>query len=149
MLMPVPVAIVDALNSLLEAEQGSVIRFMGEGSPYLGRADADVRRPLQLMVETNRRHVGELWRLIDDLGAEPRPGRPQPAEQYLAFLSLKFLMPKLIEAKELLIRRYESALKAVGKGQEHVAEVLQRHVGEHRSELAMLQRATEQVMAGK
>src|SRR5437773_1512468 len=33
-----PVAVVDALNSLLEAEQSSVFRFMGEGSPYLSRA---------------------------------------------------------------------------------------------------------------
>ena len=41
--MPPPVAVVDALNSLLEAEQGSVFRFMGEGSPYLSRASADGR----------------------------------------------------------------------------------------------------------
>src|SRR5689334_5772634 len=98
---PVSVAVVDALNSLLEAEQGSIFRFMGEGSPYLSRASGDVRRPLQQMVDTNRRHVGQLWRLIEELGGEPRTGGLQPEEQYLAFLSLKFLLPKLVEAKKL------------------------------------------------
>ena len=33
-----PVAVVDALNALLEAEQNAIIRFMGEGTPYLSRA---------------------------------------------------------------------------------------------------------------
>lgn len=145
----VPVAVVDALNSLLEAEQGSLFRFMGEGSPYLGRAEGEVRRPLQQMVESNRRHVGELWRLIEDLGGEPRRGRPQAAEQYLAYLSLKFLLPKLVGEKELVIRRYENAQRAVGKASPEAGEVLRRHLAEHREELAVLNRAAERVLASE
>src|SRR5438477_104453 len=110
-----PVAVVDALNSLLEAEQNSVFRFMGEGSPYLSRATAEVRRPLQQMVETSYRHCGELHSLIEHLGGDPRPRGLQPEEQYLAFLSLKFLLPKLVNAKKLTIRRYENTLKSIVK----------------------------------
>ena len=53
---PAPVAVVDVLNSLLEAEQNSVFRFLGEGSPYLSRATAEIRRPLEQMVDTSHRH---------------------------------------------------------------------------------------------
>src|SRR3954470_23964907 len=100
-----PVAVVDALNSLLEAQQNSIIRFMGEGSPYLSRATAEVRRPMQEMVATINHRVMNLARLSDRLGGVPIPGPRgvDPEEQYLAFLSLKFLLPKLQQAKELLI----------------------------------------------
>jgi rubrerythrin len=146
---PVPVAVVDALNSLLEAEQGSIFRFMGEGSPYLGRASGEVRRPLAQMVESNRRHVGELWRMIDELGAEPRTGGVRPEEQYLAFLSLKFLLPKLVEAKKLTIRRYENTLASVGGGAPaEVIGLLERHLMDHRRELGLLEKAAAQVLAG-
>src|SRR5882762_78506 len=101
-----PVAVIDALNSLLEAEQGSIFRFMGEGSPYLSRASADIRRPLQQMVETNDRHSAELYALIDHLGGIPRDRAIRLEEQYLAFLSLKFLLPKLVAAINLTSRRY-------------------------------------------
>ena len=43
--------VTDVLNSLLEAEQNSVFRFMDEGSPYLGRATAEVRKPLREVIE--------------------------------------------------------------------------------------------------
>jgi microcompartment protein CcmK/EutM len=148
MTMPVPVAVVDALNSLLEAEQGSIFRFMGEGSPYLSRATGDVRRPLQQMVESNRRHIGELWRMIEDLGGEPRVGGVQSEEQYLAFLSLKFLLPKLVDAKNVTIRRYENALKSIGAGAPgEVKGMLEGHLAEHRQELGMLEKATALVLA--
>src|SRR5436305_6117283 len=87
--MAPPVAVVDALNSLLEAELNSVFRFMGNGSPYLSRATADVRRPLQGMVDESRRHADDLAHLIDYLGGVPVPRLGvQSEEQYLAFLSL-------------------------------------------------------------
>src|SRR4051812_10284404 len=123
-----PVAVIDALNSLLEAQQNSIIRFMGEGSPYLSRATVEVRRPLQMMMENNLRRSRELYHLIEALGGSPRLHGLQPEEQYLAFLSLKFLLPKLVNAKELIIRRYENALKAIGKGPPEVVALLQRHL---------------------
>src|SRR5689334_13172098 len=109
--MSPPAAVIDVLNSLLEAEQGSVFRFMGEGSPYLSRATAEVRRPLQQMVDANRRYVMALADMIQRLGGEPVPRPVRPEEQYLAFLSLKFLLPKLVEEKRLIFQRYDNALR--------------------------------------
>jgi bacterioferritin (cytochrome b1) len=147
--MASPVAVLDALNSLLEAEQNSVFRFMGEGSPYLNRASAEIRRPLQQMVETSYRHCGQLYGMIEDLGGIPRPSSIEPEEQYLAFLSLKFLLPKLVEAKRLTIQRYENTLKAIGNAIPNVQALLESHLADHREELGVLQKAAEQVAANK
>src|SRR5947209_5437518 len=91
---PAPAAVIDVLNSLLEAEVNSIFRFMDESYPYLSRATVEVRRPLTEMVQTNQRQAGELSELIESLGGYPAPRSVAPEEQYLAFLSLKFLLPK-------------------------------------------------------
>src|SRR5206468_809263 len=136
-----PVAVVDALNSLLEAQQNSIIRFMGEGSPYLSRATAEVRRPLAEMLTNNLRRRRELHGLIEYLGGSPVPPRLQREEQYLAFLSLKFLLPKLVNSKRLVIQRYENAERAVGPDSPEADDLLRRHLTEHRAELAVLEKA--------
>ncbi len=146
--MPPPVAVVDALNSLLDAEQGSVFRFMGEGSPYLSRASADVRRPLQQMVDANRRYVRALAEMIQRLGGEPVPRPVRPEEQYLAFLSLKFLLPKLVDEKMLILQRYENVLRNLpADAPPEVASLLRAHQAECREQLEVLKRASEDVIA--
>jgi hypothetical protein len=143
MTMPAtPLAIIDALNSLAEAEQNSIFRFMGEGSPYLGRAGAEIRRPLQQMVLTSHRRCGQLAAAVEALGGVPRPRGIQPEEQYLAFLSLEILLPKLVDAKKLGIRRYENALKAIGTDSPQIIALLSGHPEEQRSELIALEKAT-------
>ena len=142
-----PVAVVDTLNSLLEAEQGSVFRFMGEGSPYLSRATADVRRPLQEMVEANKRHVAALGSMIQRLGGFPAPRPVRAEEQYLAFLSLKFLLPKLVDEKSLIIQRYDNALRAIPDAPPQVTRLLRSIQAEHRAHLEVLKKAAEDVIA--
>jgi hypothetical protein len=143
--MPVLRAVVDVLNSLLDAEQDSLFRFMREGSPYLGRASVDVRKVLDYIAQADRRRAGELWRMIEKLGGEPRASRPQPAEQYLAYLSIKFLLPKLVQAKELLLERYRNAAVALRGMKSPADELLKTHLSEHAAEMVMLQEAAEAV----
>src|SRR5262245_43912158 len=144
-----PAAIIDALNSLLEAEQNSIFRFMGEGSPYLSRATAEVRRPLNEMVEAGNRRVIELADMIERLGGVPNPASIQPEEQYLAFLTLKFLLPKLVGAKKLMIQRYENALNSLGKSaQADVISLVSSELAEHKAQLEVLNRAAAHVAAG-
>src|SRR3954452_738620 len=132
----VPIATVEILNSLLEAELNSVFRFMGEGSSYLSRATAEVRRPLQEMVIAERRRAGEIANLIDSLGSVPTPaGAIRRDEQYLAFLSLKFLLPKLLIEKKLHIERYENALAGLKRKElpqvpTEAVELVQSHLNE-------------------
>ena len=142
-----PVAVVDALNSLLEAEQNSVFRFMGDGSPYLSRATADVRRPLQEMVEANKRHVAALGTTVQRLGGYPAPRAVRSEEQYLAFLSLKFLLPKLVDEKALIIQRYENALRQVPDAPPQVIQLVRAQQAEHRQHLEILKKAAEEVIA--
>ena len=146
-----PTAVVDLLTSLLEAELNSVFRFMGEGSPYLSRASAEVRRPLQEMVLAERRRAGELADLIESLGTVPTPaGAIRRDEQYLAFLSLQFLLPKLVTEKKLHIERYENALVGLQRKElplvpSEVGELVQSHLLELRHELSSLENAALQI----
>ncbi len=136
----VPVAIVDLLESLLDAEQNSLFRFMEDGSPYLNRAAAEVKRPLTEMVRSGDRRSQLLAGLINALGGVPSPPRMRSGEQYLAYLSLQFLLPKLVDDKRLTVQRYENALRALGdgKGAIEARDLVARLLAEHRDELAML-----------
>jgi hypothetical protein len=148
--MPPPIAVIDTLNSLLEAEYNSIFRFMGEGSPYVSRADADLRRRLQDLIATNQRHAAEIADLVEHLGGVPHEGGAGPEDQYLAYLSLKFLMPKLVEAKKLCVRRYLNTIANIGENPpDDVAEVLQRHLAEQRYELADLEKFCDQVLGNR
>jgi bacterioferritin (cytochrome b1) len=148
--MSAPVAIIDTLNALLDSELSSVFRFMGEGSPYLSRATVEVRRPLQQMVESNLRHVRELGDLINSLGGVPtQMATVQREEQYLAFLSLKFLLPKLVDEKNLVIRRYQNALASLQGAPPEVTELLNVHLAEHREQMKVLEKAAEDVTRAK
>jgi bacterioferritin (cytochrome b1) len=140
-----PAAIIDTLNGLLEAELNSIFRFMGEGYPFLNRATVEVRKPLREMVLSNERRAAEIAERIFTLGGEPLPKSVEPEEQYLAFLSLKFLLPKLVNAKKLMIQRYENALNVVSPNDGTTTALVQRLLDEHRSELQSLEHAATQV----
>ena len=140
----VPVAAVEILNDLLDAELNSVFRFMGEGSPYLSRATAEVRRPLADMVASSDRRAGEIYSMIESLGGTPVPRGLRPEEQYLAFLSLKFLLPKLVTEKELALKHYRNALdrmRTLPQASPEIIGMLERHVAEMAQELTALQTA--------
>lgn len=145
----VPVAVVDALNSLLEAELNSVFRFMGDGSPYLSQATADVRRPMLDILEANKRHSRELVDMIESLGGVAiAKERIQAEEQYLAYLSLKFLLPKLVHSKELTLERYVNTIKAVSNsGPEHIVDALKRQYAECVTQLGTLRQKADEVVA--
>ena len=146
-----PLAVIDVLNSLLEAEMNSVFRFMGEGSPYLSRATVEVRRPLAEMVLAERQRAGQLADLIESLGTVPTPQvGVRREEQFLAFLSLKFLLPKLLDEKRLELQRYENALRGIKSFPNvppQVTGVLNAHIAQLRGELASLEQAAAHVAA--
>jgi hypothetical protein len=150
-LMPtVPAYVIDALNGLLEAEANSIFRFVEDGSPYLGRATAEVRRTLREMAELGRRHQRELADLIDSLDGVPIATRGlRPDEQYLSYLSLQFLLPKLVNEKELIIRRYQNAQQAIGHDFPRVSKLLSRMIAEQQPYLDMLRKAAHEVTGGK
>ena len=144
----VPVATVEILNDLLDAELNSVFRFMGEGSPYLSGATAAVRAPLAAMVEASTRRAHELYDLIESLGGSPVPRGLRNEEQYLAFLSLKFMLPKLVKEKQLAIQRLENAITGVRNVPDSTTEtmsLLNAHLSEMRDELKSLEQATTHV----
>lgn len=146
-----PVIVVDTLNSLIEAELNSIFRFVGPGSPYLTRATAKLRTQLHEIAFRHEAHASRLAGMVDSLGGTPPPPGIQPEEQYLAFLSLKFLLPKLVDAKKLIIQRYDSAL-AILKDTEPpagVVELMTTLRTDHTSQLATLDAAMTEVLTAK
>jgi hypothetical protein len=147
--MPTSAAVLDVLYGLLEAEQGSIFRFMREGSPYLTRATVETRGQVEAMAGASDRHAGELFALIDALGGAPRTEPVHPENQYLSYLSLKFLLPKLAGAKRQTIQRYENALRALRGAPGEVSALLNAQLSEHRRDLATLESASAAALAAE
>jgi hypothetical protein len=134
-------AVVAILNDLLDVELNSVFQFLGDSDPYFSRSNAAIHRPLAEMIAASHRRAKELGNLIDDLGGTPIPRGLQSEEQNVAYLSVEFLLPRLIGAKELAIRRWESAQDLLGNRSPRAARLLDVHLAEHRSHLWRLQKA--------
>jgi hypothetical protein len=140
--MPTSAAVIDILQSLLEAEQASVFRFMRAGSPYLTRATLETRGEVERMADRTELHARELADLIERLGGGLRLRPVQPEDQYLSFLSFKFLLPKLAEAKRMTIERCENALRPLKGAPPEVVDLVRRHLAAHQADLEALEAAT-------
>jgi hypothetical protein len=145
-----PEAIIDTLNGLLEAEVNSVFCFVMTSSPYLGLAPPEIRRAMSEMDALCAAHRKELAQLIESLGGVPRVRNHVPdEEQYISYLSLKFLLPKLVMEKDLLLTRFENALATISKDYPKVTEFLSRMVTEQRHYLEILKRGADEITHGK
>ena len=145
-----PEFVIDTLNGLLDAEATNIFRVVAEASPHLGRADASLREPIDELRRLAIRHTRELSDLIVRQGGLPHP-RPHAAaaDPNLSFLSLKFLLPKLVAEKDLILTRYENAKARIGPEFGDVVSTLQRIEGEQRHFLDLLGRAAEAVTGGR
>jgi len=132
-------ALLDALYGLFEAEEASVFRFMRQGNPYLTRATVETQREIEALAQTSIRHAAEIAALIEQFGGSIGLTAVQPSNQYLSYLSLKFLIPKLTDAKRRMLERYQNALRALRDASPEVTELLKRHIDEHRQELTSLE----------
>jgi methionine aminopeptidase len=149
-MIAVPEAIIDTLNGLLEAEVNSIFCFVMSGSPYLNEAPADLRKLMEEMHEVCHQHRKDLAALIESLGGVPRVRNRVPAEeQYLSYLSLKFLLPKLVVEKDLLLTRFENAQATICREYPQVIEVLERIETEQRHYLEVLKKSAVVVTHGK
>jgi hypothetical protein len=146
----VPEAIIDTLNGLLEGHLGSIFHFVIRGSPYLNDAPADLRQLITEIDGVCKRETEDLVKLIESIGGVPRMRhRVAPEEQYLSFLSLKFLLPTLVNEKDLLLTRYENARASIGSGYPQVVDVLERIETEQCVYIEKLKAAASRVTHGK
>ena len=91
-----------------------ILFFAAEAAAGLQLNDPHlVIRQIEQMAATSDRHAAALAELITSLGGQLRPETVHPANQYLSFLTLQFLLPKLASAKRNTIERYENALRAL------------------------------------
>ena len=123
------------LNDLLDAELNSVFAYLGHSTPYLDRTHATMRKSLAGMVTSSQKRAERLVQLIESLDGSPIVRGMQMGEQHLAYLTIQFLLPKLIEAKRRDIARYQQ-VRNVSTG--HVAKALDEMIVEQAIELRTL-----------
>lgn len=140
---------IDVISDLLQAEQCGVFHFLAEADPFINRAAADIRRPLQDMIAATTRRENDLVGLLDQLGTTPKPIAVAPENQYLAFLSIDFLLPKLRAAKLKSIAAYEKAIRQVGDANPSATAILNAHIEEHRRDIETLDHGLAEVDAAK
>jgi hypothetical protein len=139
-----PANVIDALNSLLEAELSSAFRMIEGDFPYLSRANAELRKTIAELLQLSDRNARELADLIDSLGGVVIPHNfIQREGQYLAYLSLKFLLPKLVAERELALDRYKNTRLFIGAGQPEATAVLDHIIAEQEQCLAVLRKAAQ------
>lgn len=130
----------DLLSRLLRAEQADTFAYLaGDADPYIGQSCANLRQLLPAMVCSERRREGELACLVEDLGGTIRPAVASAEVQYLAYLSADYLLPKLVEARQRAIARYEQALADLPDAPAEVVSLLKAHLNELRRELEQLE----------
>jgi hypothetical protein len=145
-----PEAIIDTLNGLLEGHLNSIFHFVVNGSPYLSEATAELRHLILEIDQVCKRETEELVKVIESIGGVPRiRNRVAPEEQYLSYLSLKFLLPTLVNEKDLLLTRYENARATIGNDFPKVVEFLKRIEIEQCVYIEKLKAAASQVTHGK
>jgi len=145
-----PEAIIDTLNGLLEGHINSIFHFVIHGSPYLNDAPADLRQLIAEIDQVCKRETEELVKLIELIGGVPRVrNRVAPEEQYLSFLSLKFLLPTLVNEKDLLLIRYENARATIGNEYPQVIDALKQIETEQCVYIEKLKAAASVVTHGK
>jgi hypothetical protein len=91
------------------------------------------------MIAASHRRTAELSKLIDDLGGAPVSRGSRSEELYEAYLSLKYLLPRMIKEKALAIARYETSQRLLGDRSADASAMVERHLAELRAELATLQ----------
>ncbi len=137
--MPSLQSIAEVLNDLLASEHGSPFASVVRSTPHLGQRGLDVGRAIKYIATADARRAADLWSLIDSLGLEALPGRHH--HQAEAYLSIAYVLPKLIDAKQRVLQQYREAIAALGEGTPSIAAILKRHLTEHAGELEVLAEA--------
>lgn len=131
-------SLADQLCSLLAEEQDSVFVFLARCGSYAGKR-GDLARLVCEIAQSSNSRAAELWQLLDELEAPPRPCGVHADRQYLAYLSLQFLLPQLLQAERDVLGRCETA-RAAAAEHPHARDVLDQHCRQHQQNLDLLGR---------
>lgn len=129
------------LNELLDIEMYGSLATLLRSDPYVDPPLAQFYAQLRPIAEQASSRAAALSVLIQDLGGAPAERPARVGEQYLSFLSLRFVLPGLLAHAELDVRRYEEALRALAPARPAVERLLQSHLAEHRRALQLLRAA--------
>lgn len=135
--MPALHAIGDVLLGLLDCERSSPFAQAVAARPYAGPDGIGIRRGLAYIAEADERRAGDLWAAMLALGLEPDPAPPR-LQAIEPFLSMAYVLPPLIKAKQATLQAYRDAIAALDGVGDELQATLRRHLTEHAGELQLL-----------
>jgi hypothetical protein len=127
----------ERLNRLMAGEHAGVFRFLAAAGPYLHGPAAHLRPGLERMAAESEANERELAELIEAHNGIARPAPVNMDLQTLGFVSLGYLLPRLVSAKRAAIAEYRAVLETVEE--EAVRAVLRRHLERHEGDLQVLE----------
>jgi hypothetical protein len=132
--MTAPLAVLDTLQSILDAESTSIFRLMTSDHPHALRLSQSTREALSAIVLSTDRRLREVCDFIEAISEQPPAQKTPVDDAQLKHLSPKFFLPKLIEEKKLLIERLENAAGLL-RVNPQAAALVRSHLHEHLVEL--------------
>lgn len=127
------------LNQLLTQEAGSLLQAVESFGLYLPPSAAGFHKILAGMAQDIHLHAANLANLLEHLNIPITATAINPDAGSLAYLSLKFFLPKLIAEKNRFIAMYQVSLGQLSAGAPPaVTALLNAHLERHTQHLAML-----------
>lgn len=132
-------AINDVLNGLLALEQSALSRRLVEATVFVTRLALPEIELVRRMVRESDEHCAWLVALIIDLGGEPAPRGGDLRSADLHFQELHYLLPRVIEEAERVVRGYDRAVEQVAP-EPRAARLVARILARRKASLEALRR---------
>ena len=115
--------IADELSLLLATETRSLVHHLGASTPHLTAKTYPIWNDLKLLIEISEQHAERLSLLLDRLDLPPRP-RPYPAQvAQFHYLTIEYLLMKMIEEKQGQLAVYRRAISHAGFNDDLITEL--------------------------
>lgn len=131
-------ATIDILSELLSLEERSLCRRLMESTMFVSRLAVKELSAVRNMVRASEQHAGRLAAAILDGGGTPAPRIGDVDSGDLHFQDIRSLLPRLVQAREALVRKYTLAAERVGDDADLQA-LLSNIAEQHREEVSTLE----------
>lgn len=139
-------ALVRTLDQLCHAERRSILPRLRESTVFVSWPSADQADAVDEMILQEREHVLWLIDLINALGESPTPCSLDMRTTNINYLELNYLMPRVIQSKQSIVKVYEGSAPQVSEDPK-AAALVGRILERHRAHLATLEQFGQQLKA--
>jgi hypothetical protein len=140
--------VIDTLNRLLAIEHRSLPMYLADADPWVAREHEPLLRALQNTVADQRAYSQRIAELILDRGGLLEPGEYPMEFTDLHFLSLDYLMGRLLESQRQAVAEIEQCVRRLQADPQALA-LAQEVLGSQRAHLEMFEACLRTTAAPK